>query len=372
MKKTALVLGATGVSGRALISYLDRQSDWDVIAVSRKPPYFETRSRFVSVDLMDPASCEAGLSSLHEVTHVFYMAYVDSPVIAETRAPNARMFANCLPVIERAASDLQHVCLLQGTKYYGQYLGPFKTPAKETDPRISVPHFYYDQQDLLEETRAGKSWSWSAARPHVICGFALGNPLNLISTIAVYATLQREMGLPLTFPGKPGAFTSIYQATDADLLARAMVWMSTTPACADQAFNITNGDFFRYQHLWPRFAAHFGLPAGGVETVDLTRAMAGKEALWDRIVARHELQQHPLSRLVSWSFANYAFSNDWDVMSDTTKCRKYGFMEYIDSEEMFLQQFTTLQQMKIIPWGAATTEVDHVDGHGRAHASALS
>lgn len=349
MKKTALVVGATGVSGRALIGHLEGLPDWDVIGVSRKPPYFPTKARFVSVDLLDPESCRAGLGRLSAVTHVFYAAYADNPVAAETRAPNTRMFANCLPVIDAAAKNLQHVCLLQGTKYYGQYLGPFKTPAKETDARISVPHFYYDQQDTLMSLRERKSWSWSAARPHVICGFAVGNPLNLISTIAIYATLLREMGLPFTFPGKPGAFTSIYQATDSDLLARAMVWMSTDPRCADQAFNVTNGDFFRYENLWPRFADHFGLPAGGVETVDLTKTMAGKEQLWDRIVRRQGLQEHPLSLLVNWNFANYAFSNDWDVMSSTTKLRKFGFFEFIDSEEMFIEQFTYLQRERLVP-----------------------
>lgn len=348
-KKTALVLGATGVSGRALVSYLERQPDWSVIGVSRKAPYFPTKARFISVDLLDPESCREHLGSLTEVTHVFYTAYIDDPVIANTREPNARMFANCMPVIAAGARSLQHVCLLQGTKYYGQYLGPFKTPAKENDPRISTPHFYYDQEDMLVELREGKPWSWSAARPHVICGFALGNPLNLISTIAVYATLMREMGRPLTFPGKPGAFTSIYQATDANLLARAMVWMATTPKCADQAFNITNGDFFRYQNLWPRFAQHFGLEAGDVETVDLTQTMAGKERLWAEIVRKYGLKDHPLSLLVNWKFANYAFSNDWDVMSDTTKCRKYGFLEFVDSEEMFIEHFSYLQREKIVP-----------------------
>ena len=349
MQKTALVIGATGVSGRALLDHLDKQPDWNVIGVSRKPPYFPTKARFVHADLLDVQSCRANLAGLREVTHVFYTAYLDNKVIAETRAPNARMFANVLPVMEQAASDLQHVCILQGTKYYGQYLGPFKTPAKETDPRIDMPHFYYDQQDMVMEASAGKSWSWSAARPHVICGFALGNPLNIITTIGTYAALLREMGEPFAFPGKPGAFTSIYQATDAALLARAMVWMATTPACANQAFNITNGDFFRYQNLWPIFARHFGLEMGGVETADLTQKMAGKDKLWNEVVQRYGLQKNPLSQLVNWNFANYAFSNDWDVMSDTTKCRRYGFLEFVDSEEMFLDQFRYLQREKIIP-----------------------
>jgi nucleoside-diphosphate-sugar epimerase len=346
--KTALVLGATGVSGRAIVTHLDQCDDWDVIAVARKPPTFTTKARFVPVDLLDPANCRAGLGGLTEVTHVFYTAYVDNPVIAETRLPNATMFANAMSVIA-AAENLRHVCLLQGTKYYGHHLGPFKTPAKEDDPRVGVPHFYYDQQDLLMTLREGKAWSWSCARPHVICGFALGNPLNLIAIIAVYATLRREMGEKLTFPGKPGAFTSICQATDAGLLARAMTWMATTPACADQAFNVTNGDFFRYRNLWPRFAEYFDMAAGGVDTVNLARTMGGEEERWSAIVRKCGLAQHSLSRLVNWNFADYVFACDWDVMSDTTKCREYGFLEFIDSEKMFFAQFDILRAKKIIP-----------------------
>ncbi len=347
-RKTALVLGATGVSGRALIEHLTALPDWDVIAASRKPPYFETSARFVAVDLMDAENSRSVLASLHEVTHVFYTAYLDRPTVVETRAPNTAMFAHALAGLEQLPK-LAHICLLQGTKYYGQYLGPFKTPAKERDGRIAVPHFYYDQEDLLVISSERSGFGWSAVRPHIICGISIGNPLNMVSTIAAYAAIRRELGLPLTFPGKPGAFSALYQATDAGLLARAMTWMATTPACAGEAFNITNGDFFRYENLWPQFAAHFGMEAGGVETQDLVAEMAPRADLWRSMGEKYGLRDIPLDQLAGWRFANYAFANDWDVMSDTTKCRKFGFHEFIDSEEMFLGYFRQLRDMKIIP-----------------------
>jgi len=347
--KTALVIGATGMAGRALIADLDRRDDWKVIAVARNVPHFATNARFIALDLLDRERCRETLGGLIEVTHVFYTAYLDHPVIAETRIPNVTMFANAMAGIESAAGNLQHVCLLQGTKYYGHYLGPFKTPAKEDDPRAPVPHFYYDQQDLLMRLREGKAWSWSCARPHVIGGFAPGNPLNLIATIAVYATLRREAGMPLTFPGKPGAFTSISQATDAGLLARAMIFMATTRSAGDHAFNVTNGDFFRYENIWPTFAEYFGMETGGVASVELAKTMAGEAARWDAIVTKYGLSRHELSQLVNWNFADYTFSIDWDVMSDTIKCRQHGFVECIDSTEMFLAQFDVLKNNLIIP-----------------------
>jgi nucleoside-diphosphate-sugar epimerase len=349
-KKTALVIGATGVSGRAIISHLDKLPDeWNVIGVSRNPPYFDTSAKFIPVDLMDQQSCNTQLSELTDVTHVYYAAYWDHAVFAKTREPNTAMARNSLSVIERTSKNLEHICLLQGTKYYGQYLGPFKTPAKESDPRIETPHFYYDQQDFVTSLQQGKDWTWSAARPHVICGYALGNPLNLISMICVYAAMLKKLGMPLFFPGKPGAYTSIYQATDSELLARAMIWMSTTPQCANEAFNITNGDFFRYENLWPVFADYFGMEAGGVKTTDMAKFMEGRSGLWDEIVNENGLNRNPVERLANWNFTNYAFSNDWDVMSDTTKCRKFGFLEFLDSTEMFLGHFDALRRMKIVP-----------------------
>ena len=39
--------------------------------------------------------------------------------------------------------------------------------------------------------------------------------------IAVYANVCKALGLPLSFPGKPGAYAALYQCTDAALLAKA-------------------------------------------------------------------------------------------------------------------------------------------------------
>jgi hypothetical protein len=81
--------------------------------------------------------------------------------------------------------------------------------------------------------------------------------MNLTLAIAVYANVCKVLGLPLSFPGKPGAYTALYQCTDAALLAKAVAWMATDPKCANQAFNITNSDLIRWQNLWPRFASFF-------------------------------------------------------------------------------------------------------------------
>src|SRR5262245_34587734 len=254
MPRHGLVLGGLGVIGRTLVEHLSGLPDWEVTAVSRREPDFDTRARYLSVDLLDADACRRELGALAGVTHLFYAAYQARPTRAEEVEPNLAMLVNAVDAVEPGSPLLSHVSLMQGGKAYGCHLGPFRTPAKESDPRHLPPNFYYDQEDFLRSRQQGKSWTWSALRPEAVCGFALGNPMNIAMVIAVYATISQALRLPLRFPGKEDAYSALYQVTDADLLAHATVWAATTPACANEVFNITNGDYFRWANLWPAFA----------------------------------------------------------------------------------------------------------------------
>ncbi|WP_223833497.1 SDR family oxidoreductase [Pedobacter riviphilus] len=255
--KTALVVGANGVIGGNLISHLESLGDWDIIGLSRRGGTDTDKTRYISVDLLDLQDSKKQLSSLTSITHIFYAAYQDKSTWAELVAPNLAMLVNVVNTIESIAKDLQHISLMQGYKVYGAHYGPFKTPAKETDGGHMPPEFNIDQQQFLEAQQKGKKWNWSALRPSVVAGTALGNPMNLLSVIAVYASISKELGLPLRFPGKLGAYDKLLDITDARLLAKATVWAATNPACANQAFNITNGDLIRWNDLWPKIAAYF-------------------------------------------------------------------------------------------------------------------
>ena len=262
MKKgTALVAGAQGVIGRNLIAELAVQGGWDIIGLSRRGGADEENIRHVAIDLLDPDDTRQKLAPLSAVTHVFYAAYQDRGSWAELVAPNVAMLANLLDGIEAAAPGLRHVSLMQGYKVYGAHLGPFKTPARETDPPPMPPEFNFDQQRVLEARRQGKAWTWSAMRPSVVGGVALGNPMNLVVAIAAYASLSKELGLPLRFPGKLGAYDKLIEMTDSGLLARATIWAASEPRAANQAFNINNGDLFRWNDMWPRIARFSSAPS---------------------------------------------------------------------------------------------------------------
>ncbi|WP_217597916.1 SDR family oxidoreductase [Cohnella sp. GbtcB17] len=348
-RKTALVIGANGVIGRNLIDYLATLPEWDIIGVSRRGGENTGRIRYVAADLLDEADTREKLGALTEVTHIFYAAYQDRPTWAELVQPNLAMLVHAVDAVEPIAPDLRHISLMQGYKVYGAHLGPFKTPARETDAGHMPPEFNIDQQQFLECRQPGSKWTWSALRPSVVAGYATGNPMNLAMVIAVYAAISKELGLPLRFPGKPGAYDSLLEMTDAGLLARATVWAATDPRCANQAFNIANGDLYRWNELWPKIAANFGLETAPPLQMSLETVMADKEPLWDAMVEKYGLAPNSYDAVSSWRFGDFVFSWDYDFFADGTKARRFGFHEFIDTEAMFMGIFDDLRLRKVIP-----------------------
>ena len=347
--KTALVVGANGVIGSNLINYLSSLPHWNIIGLSRRGGHNTDAVKYIAVDLLDADSCREKLQSLTEVTHIFYAAYQDRPTWAELVPPNLAMLVNVVEAVEPIAPNLQHISLMQGYKVYGAHLGPFKTPAKESDGGHMPPEFNVDQQDFLEKRQQGSGWTWSAIRPSVVAGTALGNPMNLVMVIAIYASISKELGLPLRFPGKPGAYDKLLEMTDAGLLAKATVWAATHPQCANQAFNITNGDLFRWNDLWPKIANYFNLPIAAPLSMSLPVVMADKEPLWQSIQQKYGLAQHTYQELSSWAFGDAVFSWDYDFFADGTKARRLGFHEFMDTEQMFYTLFDELKAKRIIP-----------------------
>ncbi|MDT7654141.1 MAG: hypothetical protein QOI36_5547 [Pseudonocardiales bacterium] len=349
MQQTALVVGANGVIGGTLATHLAGRPDWDVVGLSRRGGPSGGQVRHVTADLFDPGGVREALRGHPDVTHVFYAAYQDRPTWSALVEPNLTMLRNVLDAVAVSAPGLQHVSLMQGYKVYGAHLGPFSTPARESDPPHMPPEFNVDQQHLVEQRAAGAGWTWSAIRPSVVAGFGLGNPMNLGVVLAVYASISAELGVPLRFPGRPGAYDALLELTDAGLLAEATVWAATDPVCANEAFNVANGDLFRWNRMWPVVAEAFGLEVAPGLPMSLSDVMADKEPVWDAMVARHGLSPTPYADVSSWAFGDFVFSWDYDMFADTSKSRRFGFHSYVDTEQMLLRLFDDLRRRRIIP-----------------------
>jgi len=136
---------------------------------------------------------------------------------------------------------------------------------------------------------------------------------------------------------------------DSGLLARAMVWMATTPQCANEAFNITNGDLIRWEHTWPRIARYFNMEAGPRRRISIANAMADKGPVWDRIVQKYGLRPIGFQDIVRWPYGDFVFTPEYDIVSHLGKLRRFGFHETVDTEEMFFRLWDEMRAHKIIP-----------------------
>jgi nucleoside-diphosphate-sugar epimerase len=356
---TLLVAGATGVAAQNLIDIVSQTPGWQAIGLSRtRPDAWPAAVCHVAADMLDGEGCRRALQGI-EVTHLVYAARAKhklytamapgAKVGIEDVDPNVNMLRNVVSACESPA--LQHVHLLEGSKWYGFHLGPYPTPARESAPGHMPPNFYFDQQRFLESSSgaAGNRWTWSASRPAAINGLNVGGGPNLVSTLGVYAVICRHLGLPLDFPGKPGAWRSLIELSDARLVAEAVFWMCRSPAAGSQAFNVVNGDVFRWEQVWPRIAEHFGMRMGHVRHFPLVQWMADKGPVWNDIVRTHGLQARPIEDVASWGFADFILGCDYDVFSSTTKIRQAGFHGMVDTEEMILGHLGHYRNERIIP-----------------------
>lgn len=349
-KKCALVVGGLGLVGRGIVDHLCEAGDWDVIALSRRKASAGNKAAtYVAVDCLDLEACRAVAKQYPHVTHVFFTAFTPRPTLLEEVEPNLRMLANIVTAVEENAKRLVHVSLMQGTKAYGTHLGPYKTPARESDPRHMPPNFYYAQEDLLRERAADGRWQWSVMRPRIVCGPYAGTPYNTSLVIAVYAALSKHLRLPLKFPGLLNAYSPIVQTVDTAQLAAATVWAATTPNCAGETFNVTNGGLFRWQHMWPKFAAYFGMDYAPPQAIKFSQMMKDKGSIWDQITSQYGLPSYKFSELLEWEDADFVLNTTYDSLVDATKLIKFGFYNIVDDEEMFFRHFDQFRAKRIIP-----------------------
>ena len=164
--KIALVAGASGIIGRELVKTLLRNR-WEVIGLSRHASSHPENIPFIHVDLLDAQHSAQKLHSLNGVTHIFYSAWANAGNWAEMVEPNVTMLRNLVSNIEQTA-PLRTVSLMQGYKVYGAHLGPFKTPARESDPGVPGAEFNAAQLTWLSHFQRGKTWRWNAIRPGVV------------------------------------------------------------------------------------------------------------------------------------------------------------------------------------------------------------
>jgi nucleoside-diphosphate-sugar epimerase len=353
MAGTALVVGASGIVGSATATLLAERG-WHVHGLARRPAA-QAGVQPVAADLQDAAATASALAGI-DPDAVFITTWARQDNEAENIRVNAAMVRNLLAGLPKPVRP-RHVALVTGLKHY---LGPFEaygkgtlpeTPFREEQGRLDVENFYYAQEDEVFAAAARDGFTWSIHRPHTVIGLAVGNAMNMGTTLAVYATLCRETGRPFTFPGSTAQWSGLTDMTDARQLARQLLWATETPAAHDQAFNIVNGDIFRWQWMWSRIAEWFGIEAAPFDGIvrPLEGQMADDAALWRRIAGRDGLAEPDLGRLASPWHTDADLGRPIEVVTDMSKSRRLGFTAYQPTDDAFDALFGQLRAAKLIP-----------------------
>jgi nucleoside-diphosphate-sugar epimerase len=359
-EKKVVVAGATGLVGSAALRHFSSVGGCEVVALSRRKPRDLHGARFVAVDLTDPAQCTRAAPELSGATHLVYAALYEKPDLvggwrddSQIRI-NDSMLRNLMAALEPAAPRLRHVALLQGTKAYGVHVRPLVVPAREGRSEMyEQPNFYWAQENFLRELQTAKSWHWSILRPVLIIGEAMGGAMDLIPPLGVYAAMLREQGSRLDYPG--GA-ARVAQAVDVDLLARAIAWSGEAQPAQNEAFNVTNGDVFTWENVWPAIADALGMKPGKAVPLSLAEQSADWIEPWDDLRRRHNLAAPALQEFVGLSFQYADYSMRFGQTEpgppsivSTVKINRAGFTEMMDTEDMFRKWFCHARDSRLLP-----------------------
>ena len=355
MENIALVVGASGITGSNLAEKLI-SNGWKTYGLARKPNTNIENLEPVAADLLDLNSLKTALKDIRP-THIYITTWMRNDTEAENIRVNGLMVRNILDVLSEKKS-VQHVALVTGLKHY---LGPFEayaakgflpeTPLREEHPRLNIENFYYAQEDEVYAAATRDGYSWSIHRPHTVIGKAVGNAMNMGTTLAAYATICKETGRKFTWPGSAAQWNGLSDVTDARILAEHLIWASTTEAAKNEAFNVVNGDVFRWSRLWHKIADYFEVEAIGFEGEihPLEKEMENDTDLWKEIAQKYRLQENSLNRLASAWHTDLDLGRPIEVMTNMAKSRKLGFNVFQDTEETFFELFDQLREGKLIP-----------------------
>jgi nucleoside-diphosphate-sugar epimerase len=175
--------------------------------------------------------------------------------------------------------------------------------------------------------------------------------MNMGVTLATYATICRETDRPFLFPGSGVQWNGLTDMTDARLLARHLQWASTTPAAQNEAFNVVNGDVFRWSWMWQRIARWFDIEPAAFpgEGAPLELQLADAAPVWAEIARKHKLAEPDFNVLASAWHTDADLGRPIEVLTDMSKSRKLGFLDYQATDDSFFDLFAKLREQRIIP-----------------------
>ncbi|KAJ6841968.1 putative 3-oxo-Delta(4,5)-steroid 5-beta-reductase [Iris pallida] len=323
-QSVGLVVGAASAVGASLAEILPLSDTpggpWKVYTLS--PPLLKQ-----SVEHIE---CES-------ITHIFFAD--------DASGSNLETLRYVLSEILPSAKRLQHVCLQTGREHYLGHDPPFR----EDLPRAGSKNPCHLLEDILfDQLQKRGDVSWSAHRPTVIFGSA-----GLVKSLCAYAAVCRKEGAPLRWPGNRAQWEGFFDASDADLVAEQQIWAAVDPYAKDEAFNCSNGDVFKWKHMWKVLAEQFGVEWVGYESEDMSfrlkDAMEGKGEVWEEIVKENELMPTKLGEVGDWALVDEVFNAETCCLDSMNKSKEHGFLGFRNSVYSFTYWIDKVKAAKIVP-----------------------
>ncbi|KIW13409.1 hypothetical protein PV08_08597 [Exophiala spinifera] len=389
---TALVLGSSGITGAYIVEILSKSPYWKkIVAVSRSRPHFALPDhvQHLSIDLLQDHEVIGKTLSENDVKadYVFFSAYIQPPTAPgeglwsneqELERLNVKILENLLLALDYTGSIPKRFLLQTGAKHYGVHLGPTLTPMEESDPRyLGSPNFYFPQEDLLAAWCKKHGTSWNVTRPGFIIGAVPNAAMNEAYGLAVYASVQAEMGEGLEYPGTIAAWGLEKHLSAARLIAWHAEWAVLTAQAKNQALNISDDSMFTYGKFWPVLASWYGVsygtPPEPVNSVQMPYTPpprgfgeAGKvefawsfqewalrddvQNAWRRIAERHSLVKNPFDNVTDvFGILDGDISGPWARSISMGKSRELGWHGYVNSHAAIFQTISELAELKMVP-----------------------
>ncbi|KIW86632.1 uncharacterized protein Z519_12757 [Cladophialophora bantiana CBS 173.52] len=386
LNRHALVFGASGVSGWAVVNQLlhdfPEAGTWSrVTALTNRPLDIETslwprtnKLQIVSgLNLLKGEqktlveSMRSKIPGIETVTHVFYYAYKANPNFEQEKKDAVDMLSRSIIAVDELSPVLECIAFQTGAKMYGFLLQEdhyFPVPLKESLPRLKPPYsdqlFYHAQLDWLSEYSKGKSWTWCETRPDIIVGFAPNHSAySLAASLGIYFSLWKEIngsGSVVPFPGTMKSWRAKHNEAGSDMIAKQTIFLSLHHDVSGngEAFNVASSPQYEtWEEKWPQLCAYFGLKSAPPD--DRSREVRAYindnlpewKALEEKYHLRTDIAQSGIT-MPGFEILHLTLA-DFDRHYDLTKIQNAGFHERSSVMETWGDTFDRMRKAKMIP-----------------------
>ncbi|KAI4593137.1 hypothetical protein KJ359_010061 [Pestalotiopsis sp. 9143b] len=391
MSKSALVFGASGVTGWAFVNEIlhdyPKEGIWSrVHALTNRPLAREAslwpddaRLNIASgIDLLAGSqqdlenTLQENIPDIESATHVFYLAYKAQGDVDAELEENVAMFRRATTALDHLSPALEFVSLQTGAKHYGCHLlenhptDDIHVPLAESMPRLKQPHhdklFYYPQLDWLKDYAADKKWYWNDTRPDIIIGFVPNqNFYSLGTVLGVYLSLWRELhgkGAECPFPGTTQSWKALSIDSSSDMIARQTLHVTLTPPWSErkgEAFNVADARTpSSWETKWPALCSYFGLKSIKLEEdnpVEVRSFIKANLGIWETMEKKYKLPSgHADNPRTVPGFEYFLLTQfDFDRQYDMSKMYGTGFTEERSTSQAWGCVFDRMREAKIIP-----------------------